>query len=154
TLRPDATEAKSNYSDWGPKLGICAPSNSNTGPHNPPQAYGVLSCEYNGSGQLPGHPDVTSNLTAAAGVGDTTLHVASAAGFSMGQLVVVGTVGSLGWEPSMISAVNPGVGTIGISSGLMNAHPVATTVAAGQVNGYRNDFGGTSSATPLTAGIA
>lgn len=154
TLRPDGTEAKTNYSDWGPLLGVCAPSNSNTGPHNPPNAYGVLSCDLPGSGELPGHPDNTTTLAAAAAPGTAAITVANTAGFTVGKLVVIGAVGSIGWEPSTITGVTAATGVVTLSSALLNAHPAGTTVACGPANGYTNNFGGTSSATPLTAGVA
>jgi len=154
TLRPDGSEAKANYSDWGPLLGICAPSNSNTGPHNPPNAYGVLSCDLPGSGELTGHPDNTSSLASAVVAGANTITVASAAGFAVGKRVVIGAVGSLAWEPGTITNVNAATGAVTLAAGVLNAHPAGTIVGCGPANGYTNSFGGTSSATPLTAGIA
>jgi Subtilase family len=154
TLQPDGTEVKTNYSDWGPKLGVCAPSNSNTGPHNPPNAYGVLSCDFPGGGQLPGHPDATTSLTAAVAAGATSITVSSATGFATGKIAVLGAVGSLGWEAAMVNTVDMATGVVTLNSSLLNAHPAATVVACGPANGYTNGFGGTSSATPLTAGIA
>jgi Subtilase family len=154
TLRPDGTEAKANYSDWGPLLGVCAPSNSNTGRHNPPNAYGVLSCDLPGSGELPGHPDNTTSLATASVAGTTSITVANTTGFAAGKLVVIGAVGSLGWEAGTITGVNAATGVVTLALGLLNPHPAGTVVACGPANGYTNNFGGTSSATPLTAGIA
>lgn len=154
TRRPDGTEAKANYSDWGPLLGVCAPSNSNTGPHNPPNAYGVLSCDLPGSGELPGHPDNTTSLTGPTVVGAASITVANTTGFAVGKLVVIGAVGSLGWEPGTITSVAAATGVVTLASALLNAHPAGTAVACGPANGYTNNFGGTSSATPLTAGVA
>jgi hypothetical protein len=154
TLQPDGTEARTNYSDWGPLLGVCAPSNSNTGPHNPPNAYGVLSCDLPGSGELPGHPDNTTALNAAVAAGAAAITVANTTGFAAGKLVVIGAVGSLGWEPGTITSVAAATGMVSLSSALLSAHPAGTAVACGPANGYTNNFGGTSSATPLTAGIA
>jgi hypothetical protein len=69
----------------------------------------------------------------------------------MGQAVLIGVPGGAGTEASQVTGI-PGGTQIGVSP-LHNAHAAGTAVITGPDN-YRNDFGGTSSATPLTAGVA
>ena len=79
----------------------------------------------------------------------------------MNQVIHVGTIGAVGSEPARITAVNAMTNTITVNGymsgaftgGSVNAHAAGAPVAQGPAN-HRNDFGGTSSATPLTAGVA
>ena len=53
----------------------------------------------------------------------------------------------------MVTAVNGATNQLTLNAGLLNAHVVGNPVMTGPAN-HRNNFGGTSSATPLCAGVA
>ncbi|MGI9301242.1 MAG: S8 family serine peptidase [Gammaproteobacteria bacterium] len=151
-----ASEIRAPYSGFGPAE-LCAPSHDEFVPggalHNPPANYATWSADLVGQGNLVGHAGVQTILTAAAAAGDTQLTVADANNFVNGAQVLVGLPGTPGSEPTTIAgAPNIAAGTIPITA-LMNPHPAGVTVVSG-ANDYRNNFGGTSSATPLAAGVA
>jgi Subtilase family len=157
TLADDGvTEVRAPYSGFGPTA-LCAPSHdeyvAGAALHNPPVNYGTWSADLVSTGNLVGHAAVQTTLAAAAAAGAVQLTVANAVNFLGGGRVLIGPPGTLGSEPASITgAPNIAAGTIPVSA-LMNAHPVGAVVVSG-ANHYRNNFGGTSSATPLTAGVA
>lgn len=151
-----STEIRAPYSGFGPAE-LCAPSHDEyVGGgtlHNPPGNYATWSASLVGSGNLVGHAGVESLLVAPAAAGANQLTVADATNFVNGERVLVGAPGTPGSEPATITGPpNVGAGTIPVSA-LLNPHPAGSVVVSG-VNDYRNNFGGTSSATPLTAGAA
>ena len=151
-----STEIRAPYSGFGPAE-LCAPSHDEyvgSGTlHNPPANYATWSASLVGAGNLVGHAAVETILLAPASAGDAQLTVANAVNFVNGNRVLVGAPGTPGSEPATITgAPNVAAGTIPVTA-LMNPHPAGTAVVSG-VNDYRNNFGGTSSATPLTAGAA
>ncbi|HYO12946.1 MAG TPA: S8 family serine peptidase, partial [Thermoanaerobaculia bacterium] len=157
TLANDGvTEIRAPYSGFGP-VELCAPSHDEyvlgLAVHNPPDHYGTWSCQLLGNGKLIGHAATQTTLTAAATTGQTVLTVASVAGFAAGNQLLVGLPGTPGSEPVTVTgAPNPMTNTIPVTA-LLNNHAIGAAVLTGPAN-YRNDFGGTSSATPLTAGVA
>ena len=151
-----STEIRAPYSGFGPAE-LCAPSHDeyvgSGALHNPPANYATWSASLVGSGNLVGHAAAETILLAPASAGDTQLTVANAVNFLNGNRVLVGDPGTPGSEPATITGLpNVAAGTIPVSA-LLNPHPAGTAVVTG-VNDYRNNFGGTSSATPLTAGAA
>jgi subtilisin family serine protease len=152
TLANDGvTEVRAPTSGWGNNIQLCAPSHRG-GVHNPPASYLTVSCGLNGTGALIGHPASQTMLTAAAAAGATSLTVANVAGFAVGGTILLEVPGNAGWETVMITAApNPVTNQIPVVA-LMNAHAAGTPAATGPV-GY-DWFGGTSSATPLSAGVA
>jgi hypothetical protein len=101
-----------------------------------------------------------TTLTAATAVGATTLTVASVAGFAVNNVIHVGAIGAIGSEPARITALNGGLNQLTVQGfngtfggGLLNAHANGAAVLLGPPD-HRNNFGGTSSATPLCAGAA
>lgn len=149
------TEIKATYSSFGPQIDVCAPSHDQyvggTIFHNPPANYGIISCDLPGQGNMPGHPAQQTTLTAAVAAGATALNVVSTAGFAIGQAILIEAPGGVGTEANRI---------VGIPSGtqltvnpILNNHPNGTAISSGP-DDYKNNFGGTSSATPLTAGVA
>lgn len=157
TLANDGvTEIRAPYSGWGP-VELCAPSHDEYvgggSLHNPPQHYAPWSCAPPGQGNMIGYATHTTSLSAAAAVGATSIQVASVTGINNGDWLLIGDPGVVGGEPVRVTAApNPGTGLVPCT-GLINAHPAGQTVRRGP-NGYRNNFGGTSSATPLAAGCA
>ena len=162
TLDDDGTtEIRAPYSGWGP-VDFCAPSHD-VYPvfHNPPTGYATWSAAEVGDGNLPSTITATTALTSAAAVGATTINVGSTAGFAVNGVIHLGSFGASGSEPARITAVDTGTNTLTIqgwdggnwAGGLVNAQANGQTVVTGPAN-HENSFGGTSSATPLTAGVA
>jgi hypothetical protein len=160
------TEIRAPYSGHG-KIALCAPSHdqytmAGTTFHNPPTGFATWAAHHAGAGNLISHRAIETTLTAASAAGANTLTLASVAGLAMNQVIHVGAIGVDGSEPARITAVNAMTNTIGVNGwnmmgtwggGLTNAHAVSDPVAQGPAD-HRNGFGGTSSATPLTAGVA
>lgn len=153
TLADDGTtEIRAPYSGFGP-VEVCAPSHDQFPTlHNPPARYATWACSFQGSGNLIGHRAVETTLTLAAVAGATTIDVASSAGFSGGDRLLLDAPGNAGSEPAVVASV-PNATQIQLNTGLLNAHAAGEPVATGAAD-YRNNFGGTSSATPLAAGVA
>lgn len=155
TLDDDGvTEIQAAYSNFGSTVDWCAPSNDNEGRHNPPGMFGAHSATIeaapNGDA-ICGHPAQQTTLAAAAAAGATVLTLASAAGFAVGQAVLAGAPGGGAASGRRVNAVNAGANQITLDAGLGDALPLGAPVAAGP-RSYRTDFGGTSYATPVSAG--
>ncbi|MGQ0642004.1 MAG: S8 family serine peptidase [Gemmatimonadaceae bacterium] len=154
------TEIRGPYSGHG-KIALCAPSQDQVPAfHNPPTGFATWAAAHQGMGNLISHRAIETTLTAATAVGANSLTLASVAGLALNQVIHVGTIGVVGSEPARITAVNAMTSTITVNGwnggwvgGLVNAHAVGDPVAQGPAD-HRNNFGGTSSATPLTAGVA
>ena len=147
-------EVKAGYSNFGSTVDWCAPSNDNEGIHNPPQAFGAHTATIQGQVQdrvIPGSPAVQSSLTVAAAAGAMTLTLNSVAGFAVNQAVLVGAPGSGITSGRLVTAVNGATNQISLSVGLGDAAPIGTQVVAGPI-AYTTGFGGTSYATPVSAG--
>jgi len=146
----------SNFAGATTTIDFCAPSDSTLGAaYNPPLSYGTVTATTNTpadfSGNAPSHAAVQTTTTAAAAAAATALQVASSAGFSVGQFLVVGAPGTAGAEFSQVTGIPNGT-QISVPA-LHNAHPSGSIVSGGPNNSF-NNFGGTSSATPLAAGVA
>ncbi|WP_164234315.1 S8 family serine peptidase [Microbacterium hydrocarbonoxydans] len=163
TLANDGvTEVRATMSGWG-SIALSSPTEDYGGVHNPPTGYCTWGAAHLGGGNLPSHPAITTTMTAASTAGATTITVASVAGLAAGQVIHIGAIGANGSEPARISAVNAGTKTLTVegwpdyftewSGGLVNAHANGAVVVQGPAN-HTNAFGGTSSATPLAAGVA
>ena len=163
TLADDGvTEARATMSGWG-SIAVSAPTEDYSGVHNPPTGYATWGAAHAGSGNLPSYPAISTSLTAASVAGATTITVASVAGLAANQVIHLGVIGVNGSEPARISSVNVATSTLtvqgwpdyftGWSGGLINAHANGAILTQGPA-GHTNAFGGTSSATPLAAGVA
>ncbi|HSK17690.1 MAG TPA: S8 family serine peptidase [Longimicrobiales bacterium] len=152
TLDTDGTtEIRAPTSGWGVNIQLCAPSHRGA-VHNPPASYRTVSCALTGQGQLIGHATAQTTLTAAVAAGATSLQVGSVTGFAAGSMLLLELPGNAGWEAVMITgAPNPATNQIPIAA-VLNAHVAGTPVSTGPRE-YAF-FGGTSSATPLSAGVA
>jgi len=149
-------EIRAPYSGFG-RVEFSAPSHDqyvNSGArHNPPRNFAPWSCALPGAGNLIGYPEATDELLAAAGAGTTSITVGNPAALSTGDRLLLGDPGADGGEPVTVTG-QPDVATGVVPvSRMLNQHPVGRTVSRGAAD-YRNDFGGTSSATPLAAGAA
>ena len=156
TLASDgSTEIKAAYSNFGSAVDFCVPSYSAPF-HNPPASYAAhtATIQANPDGEaMPGRPDCRTTLSVAAAAGATTLTLATAAGMAAGQALLIGAVGGAGTEGRHITAVDAGGNQVTVTPSLRNAHGVGTAIVSGPWC-YWSDFGGTSYATPVCAGIA
>jgi subtilisin family serine protease len=161
TLASDGvTELKAEYSYYGSTVDFCAPSGSGDegDGHDPPARYGALSATTilrppSGIAHaLPGHPDRQTKLAAAAAAGAQTVTVDTVAGMAAGQAILIGAPGAAGTEGRKVTAVNAAANQLSVTPELNHGHEVGTAVAAGPFS-HRSNFGGTSYATPVCAGI-
>jgi hypothetical protein len=152
TLDPSDNEVRAPYSGWG-KVAWCAPSNTDIGvPHNPPNDYGTWTASFLDNGNLPSSPTTVTALLDDANPGDTRIRVSSASGLSSNARLLIGEPGTPGSEPVRINGTpNASTGIVPITR-LSNSHRASEIVTTGASH-HRNNFGGTSSATPLSAGI-
>jgi subtilisin family serine protease len=145
------TEVRGPTSGWGTNVQCCAPSHRGD-VHNPPHSYKTLSCTLDGMGQLIGHATSQTTLTARVGPNETTLEVASIAGITLGSILLLDLPGNAAWETVEVTGIpNPLTHRIPVAP-LRNEHPSGMLVSTGP-RGW-TFFGGTSSSTPLCAGIA
>jgi hypothetical protein len=157
------TEIRYPFSGWG-QIALCSPTQDDIPTiHNPPTGYMPWGAHHLGLGNLISFAQSQTTLSAAAAAGATALNVVSVAGFAVGSVLHVGAIGANGSEPAKVTAVNAATnqltvqgwnlvgGILMFSGGLLHAHAIGAPVATGPAN-HRNDFGGTSSATPLCAG--
>ncbi|MBK8460983.1 MAG: S8 family serine peptidase [Micropruina sp.] len=163
TLANDGvTETRATMSGWG-QIALSAPTEDYGGVHNPPTGYCTWGASHTAAGNLPSYPLLTKTTTAATAAGATTLTLSNVTGLATNQVLHVGAVGVNGSEPARISAINAATNTVTVqgwpdyftswSGGLLNAHASGTVITQGPA-GHTNAFGGTSSATPLAAGVA
>ncbi|HKU76046.1 MAG TPA: S8 family serine peptidase [Pyrinomonadaceae bacterium] len=152
SLDPARREMRAGYSGWG-KVAWCAPSNSGIPTsHNPPASFATWTASFLNDGNLPSAATAVTALIDIANPGDNRIRVSSVAGLSVGSHLLVGDPGVDGSEPvTVIGTPNSTTGFVPVSM-LRNPHAVGDPVAAGDAH-HKNDFGGTSSATPLSAGI-
>jgi hypothetical protein len=71
-------------------------------------------------------------LTLAAGASDTTLQVASLAGFAAGDAILLELPGNAGWKTVEAGAVNPVTKQIPVLTALRNGHIPGTPVSQGR----------------------
>ncbi|GAA1959541.1 S8 family serine peptidase [Microbacterium deminutum] len=156
------TEIRASLSGWG-QIALSSPTEDYSGVFNPPTGYTTWGADHAGSGNVPSYPAIATAMTGASVAGATTITVSSVAGLAAGQVIHLGPIGAVGSEPARIVSVNAATNVLTIegwpdyftqwSGGMLNAHANGTTVAQGPA-GHTNAFGGTSSATPLAAGVA
>jgi Subtilase family/Carboxypeptidase regulatory-like domain len=155
------TEVRGPYSGWG-QIAFCSPSQDQYPAfHNPPTGFAPWAAAHLGQGNLPSFVQTQTTTTAASLVGATTLTVVSTTGFAVNAVIHVGPFGAVGSEPARVTAVNAALQQITVqgylngawTGGLINAHASGVDVVTGPPN-HKNNFGGTSSATPICAGVA
>jgi len=162
TLANDGvTEVLASYSNFGPTISFCAPSNDNcTGTHNPPANYGaftgtILNNAVGNDGNTPRNQQVVTNMTANAAAGTNVITVTSTAGMAVGQAIYIGNPSAniSTSEAKTITGINAVTNTINFTPNLFNNQPNGQVVLFGNRD-YVNNFGGTSYSTPVCAGIA
>jgi hypothetical protein len=155
------TEIRAPFSGWGP-IALCSPTQDELGTvHNPPTGFMPWGADHEGAGNLISFPQAQTTLTGATATGATSLSVANVSAFAVNSVIHVGQFGAPGSEPARVTAVNPTTHTLTVEGfddgffggGLLNAHAPSAKILTGPPD-HRNNFGGTSSATPLCAGVA
>jgi subtilisin family serine protease len=158
------TEVHCGYSNYGGAgiIDFCTPtSRTLADAYSPPTEWGVLTTGADkfdpdvpvGSRYLPDAPSyhvVQTSTTAPAAPGDTTLAVTTSAGLA-GQCLVVGTPGSGSAEFCHVAGI-PDATHLNLTDMLKYDHPTGTTIFSGPTASL-SAFSGTSSATPLAAGV-
>ncbi|MEU4689831.1 S8 family serine peptidase [Actinoplanes sp. NPDC023714] len=159
TLRDDGvTEVRAAYSNHGGAgvVDVCAPSSSTlTADYDPPAEHAILTAtDLTSADLLPDVPSQGATVTATAAdaaAAAVSISVDSSAGFTAGDALVIGAPGTGGMEFTAVTAV-PDATHLSVGR-LRRGHSAGTAVLAGPATA-RSDFGGTSSAAPLAAGIA
>ncbi len=150
------TEVRADYSNFGNGIDFCAPSHDqymgNGAFHNPPDNYGIPSCDLAGQGNLPGHPQIQTTLSQIAGPcafttltaqvnwGGTTLNVTDNTGFTINQWIRLGHHGDAGAEWVRITAIPAGNTQLTVTP-VTGQHFVRTTVIATTTLNVANNNG-------------
>lgn len=157
TLANDGTtEIKAPYSNFGSTVDFCAPSNDNEGPHNPDQAFGAFTATRGDTptgDAFPGAAITSTSLQVASAANAITITVASVAGAAVGGSVLIGEVAMPTARGRQITAINAATQVITLNRALPIAFASGTAVTFALFQ-YRSNFGGTSYATPVVAGVA
>jgi subtilisin family serine protease len=157
TLNNDGLEVRANYSCWGLGARFCAPSDDRspggTEKHNPPTRYATYGADCQpGEGEVIAYPNFQAKLVAAAATSENTIQLDDTFGLAFNDRLMISDPGSLGQEPATIFAIDSATNTVTLRTDLMNSHAADTNVYRGPA--LHRWFGGTSSSTPLCAGIA
>lgn len=154
TLNATEDERRATYSNHG-LVEWCAPSSTGALPHNPPNSFSTFTAATTGTGDLPASAATSVALTGAGvAIGGTIIDVnpAPAANFAINDWIIIGNPGPRGgWEFVQITGANSA--TQFVITATRGGYP-ATTPVYGGPNDFTTQFGGTSAATPLAAGIA
>lgn len=158
TLANDgAAETRAPYSNFGTPISFCTHSNDGSG-HNPPTGYGawtgtILNGVSGSDGNAPGNRERQTTLSAAANAGVTSITVASTAGMANGEAILIGNPAPNISASEAKRITNIAGNTITFTPALVANKANGTVVNYGSRD-YRNNFGGTSYATPVVAGVA
>ncbi|MFZ2501654.1 MAG: S8 family serine peptidase [Nocardioides sp.] len=150
------TEVKAGYSNFGSTVDFCALSNDNDGAHNPNQAFGAFTATLinaPGGDAIPGSAVNTTTLSAASAANASSVTVASLTGATVGGSVLIGNVANATARGRRITAIDTTTRVLSLDMALPAAFANGTAVAFAPRR-YRSNFGGTSYATPVTAGVA
>ena len=152
-------ETRAGYSNFGTPISFCTHSNDNDiNGHNPSTGYGawtgtVLNGVSDDDGNAPRNRDRQTTLTASANAGATTITVASTAGMVNGQSIIIGNP-SANISPSEAKRITNIAGNVITYTPALFANKANGTIVNFGNRDYRNNFGGTSYATPVIAGVA
>jgi subtilisin family serine protease len=153
------TETRAVYSNFGTPISFCTHSHDQfPTTHNPSANYGawtgtVLNGVSDDDGNAPRNRERQTTLTAAANAGLITVTVASTAGMVNGQAIMIGNP-SANISPSETKRITNIVGNVITFTPALFANKANGTVVNFGNRDYRNNFGGTSYATPVIAGVA
>jgi subtilisin family serine protease len=157
-----SNEGYASYSAYG-RLELCAPTHDGSLIHDPPTQCLVWAASDVGKANLVCSPVTSTTLVDACNAGATQIKLDSLSGLSKGDVIHIGPIGAVGSEPARIESKpsfpwSRTLTVFGYSDKtfeipLRHAHLAGTVVTAGPAN-HRNNFGGTSSASALSSGVA
>ena len=157
TLDEIKNEVRATYSNFG-QVSWCAPSSTTVGDvlHNPPTSYAVWTSSLPDVGLVPSFPFAETKLASAALLGDLMIKVDDVEGFRKDMAVFIGDLSKAAVMSNLESNLirDPPVPITNeiTTNSLADDHSLGEAVIAGPKN-HENNFGGTSAATPLSAGI-
>lgn len=149
-------EVRTWYSNFGSQINFCAPTNTATGAHNPTNSYGAFTAtrlDSRGGEGVAGRAVNSTTMSAASVANATQIEVASVAGATVGGSCLMGPRGNVGSRGRTITGVDATNRRITFATALPAGFANGTAVVFAP-HEYRSDFGGTSYATPVTAGVA
>lgn len=159
TLDDAGDEVKAEYSSFGSTVDFCAPSNSTWAPviHDPPWSYGAFTATRGDAPQghaIPGTAETTTTLSITAVTGVSRITVADVTGAVIGGAVLVGPVTDATSRGRTITDINSTTKVISLDDPTLPGNFGIGTQVTFAPRLYRSNFGGTSYATPVTAGVA
>ncbi len=156
TLTPTDDEVRASYSNFG-HIEWCAPSSSrkNKIAHFPPDSYGVWTSCNPGKGTVPSFPQIITELVSISdhpsGTGNV-IKVKNVKNLEAGMLILVGKPGARGSETTTVTeAPNARNKSLKVQ-GIALPHHTGDLIFGGPCN-HQDNFGGTSAAAPLSAGV-
>lgn len=158
TLAHDGvSEVKAGYSSFGSAISFCAPSSSHLGEdHNPPTSHGAFTATRADAPQgtaIPGAAVAAGSLIPGSVAGATSIRVVGLSGAEIGEALLVGRAATASFG-RRITDIDPDARVITFeNTPLPRAFVSGTPVVFGLFE-YRSNFGGTSYATPVVAGVA
>lgn len=150
------TEIKACYSNFGSTVDFCALSNDNNGPHNPAQAFGAFTATRSDTptgDALPGAAVRATTLRVACMANAKTITVANVAGVQRNWSVLIGAVAMPSARGRRILSIDANTNVVELDHALPVGFHAGTAVTFAPFR-YRSNFGGTSYATPVAAGVA
>lgn len=151
------TQMKAGYSNFGSTVDFCTLSNDNDpSRHNPALGWGAFTATHRTTPEgdsVPGSAAAATTLRAASAAAAMTIDVDSVAGAVVGGSVLVGPVNAQTSRGRRITAIDAGNRRLTLDRALPAGFANGTAVAFAPRE-WRSDFGGTSYATPVTAGVA
>jgi subtilisin family serine protease len=154
TLSEQYIEERASYSNFG-KVDWCMPSSTavkNGVAHLPPKSYGVWTSSIPGKGTVPSIPEVMTELVCKTSSGDVELKVKTVSNLKLDMRILVGKPGQPGSETTVITKAPDTRKNFLTVQGIDLGHKIGDPVFSGPCN-HRDNFSGTSAATPLSAGV-
>jgi hypothetical protein len=153
---PAVVDTRSYFSPYGFTIDLVSPSHTCYDPSLPGAGIvdPIMAPARTGYGDWPANAVSSTTLTSAVVVGATVLPVASTAGFSVGDYVLLDAPGAANAETTQISAIGASQLTV---TAINHDHASGTSVATGPNDFAMNaavGFGGTSHSCPTVAGAA
>jgi subtilisin family serine protease len=149
-----AGEMRASYSNFG-HVDWCMPSSTavKSVAHRPPLSYGIWTSSIPGKGTVPSIPKVRTELVSCATSGAGKIFpVKTVKNFELDTRILVGKPGLPGSETTVITGTpNIRNNTFKVQ-GIDFDHKAGEPVFGGPCN-HRDNFAGTSAATPLSAGV-
>jgi subtilisin family serine protease len=152
-LTENDDEIRASYSGFG-KVAWCAPSSNRKVErvHNPPRQYAVWAAHLLGGGNIPSFPEFSTKLKGEARANSQEIHVEDVTYFMRDSDLLIGRPGSPNSELASVRTIVHEKNQVVLRQRLSKRHDPGEDVITGPKH-HINTFGGTSAATPLSAGI-